>query len=76
MARQYGKVIISEVHVPHQHKTIKPTMIGGVAGGTKYIVKNILFKVSEYTVCVSVYVCCASIQVHTQRLSLSLSFSF
>lgn len=43
-ATTYGKLIISEVGVPYSEKTIKPMSIGGIAGGEKYVVKNILFK--------------------------------
>lgn len=35
---------MSEVFLPDEQKTIKPKNIGGVAGGDKYIVHNILFK--------------------------------
>ena len=40
----YGKIIISEIFLPEDEKTIKPKEMGGVAGGKKYIVGNILFK--------------------------------
>lgn len=43
-ATAYGKIIISEVYLPDSEKTIKPVNMGGVAGGSKYIVHNILFK--------------------------------
>lgn len=43
-AQTYGRVIISELSVPIQNKTIRPTSIGGAAGGEKYIVNGILFK--------------------------------
>ena len=43
-ARTYGRIIISEVYLPMKRKTIKPLNLGGVAGGEKYIVHNILFK--------------------------------
>lgn len=43
-AKLYAKVIISEMHIPVEHKTIKPVKIGGVAGGDKYICGGILFK--------------------------------
>ncbi len=43
-AQTYGRVIISELSVPIHYKTIKPTSIGGTAGGEKYIVNGILFK--------------------------------
>jgi hypothetical protein len=44
VAETYGKVIISEINVPVEHKTIKPISIGGQAGGEKYIAQGILFK--------------------------------
>lgn len=41
----YGKIIISEVFLPDEHKTIKPTSsVGGNAGGEKYLFNGILFK--------------------------------
>eukprot|EP01091_Cochliopodium_minus_P019576 TRINITY_DN8269_c0_g1_i2.p1 TRINITY_DN8269_c0_g1~~TRINITY_DN8269_c0_g1_i2.p1 ORF type:complete len:734 (+),score=164.05 TRINITY_DN8269_c0_g1_i2:154-2202(+) len=44
-ATSYGKIIISELFVPHQNKTIKPNKsLGGIIGGEKYVVQNILFK--------------------------------
>ena len=44
-SKTYGRIIISERYVPLDKKTIKPvSSIGGVAGGEKYIVNNILFK--------------------------------
>lgn len=43
-AEIYGKVIINELNVPDEWKTIKPANVGGVAGGAKYIVQGILYK--------------------------------
>ena len=43
-AKTYGRIIISEAETPIEFKTIKPTKIGGFAGGDKYIVNNIMFK--------------------------------
>ena len=40
----FAKIIISELSLPFDSKTIKPVAVGGVAGGEKYIVQNILFK--------------------------------
>ena len=40
----YGRIIISEAFLPNNEKTIKPSNVGGVAGGEKYVVGNILFK--------------------------------
>jgi hypothetical protein len=47
-ASHYGHIIISELHLPVAQKTIKPsTEIGGVLGGQKFLVNNILFKCPE-----------------------------
>jgi hypothetical protein len=43
-ALTYGKIIISEAALPLHQKTIKPAMLGGVAGGDKFVVHGILFK--------------------------------
>jgi hypothetical protein len=44
-AVRYGQIIVSEVYLPVSRKTIKPDKtVGGVIGGEKYIVQNILFK--------------------------------
>ena len=44
-AKKYAKIIISEVRLPDEAKTIKPvTGIPGLAGGKKYIIHKILFK--------------------------------
>jgi hypothetical protein len=48
VAKSYGKIIISEEALPPEKKTIKPTNIGGIAGGQKFRVQNIIFKVSGY----------------------------
>jgi len=42
-----GMIIINEVNLPPQEKTIKPVGVGGVAGGIKFIANGILFKVSQ-----------------------------
>ena len=44
-----GKVIVSEINLPNERKTIKPVAAGGLAGGQKYIVNGIIFKVPEAT---------------------------
>lgn len=51
-AIMYGMMIISEKYLPPEKKTIAPVDVGGVAGGLKFIIKNILFKVSQDTVIV------------------------
>lgn len=58
-AKTYGKIILSEVCLPVEKKTIQPAILGGLAGGyillllidlifyrEKYIVHNILFKLA------------------------------
>lgn len=40
----YGEIIVSELTVPSSLKSIQPVNVGGIAGGDKYIVDNILFK--------------------------------
>ncbi len=42
--KMYGKIIINEVYLPDEKKTIKPQKLGGVGGGLKYCVHNIIFK--------------------------------
>ena len=44
VAETYGKVIISELSLPDNEKSIPPINIGGVAGGSKYAVRGLLFK--------------------------------
>jgi hypothetical protein len=45
LATFYGHIIISELHLPVAEKTIKPSEgIGGMLGGQKFLVHNILFK--------------------------------
>lgn len=43
-AELYARVIISELYLPTCQKTIKPSSVGGVAGGQKFVVQGILFK--------------------------------
>mmetsp|Transcript_23379 Transcript_23379/g.29801 ORF Transcript_23379/g.29801 Transcript_23379/m.29801 type:complete len:792 (-) Transcript_23379:13-2388(-) len=43
-ASLYAQVIISELSLPVSLKSIQPVNIGGVAGGQKFIIDNILFK--------------------------------
>lgn len=49
-AKMYGKIICSEVCIPDEKKTIKPINLGGKAGGPKYIVGKILYKVENVVV--------------------------
>ncbi len=46
-ARTYGKVIISEVHLPVEAKTLRPLKLGGTLGGSKYVVRDVLFKLGN-----------------------------
>ena len=41
--KTYGKIIISERYIQTSKKTIQPSIMGGAAGGEKYIVNNGLF---------------------------------
>ena len=43
-AKTYGRIIINELCLPYEHKSVKPKEVGGIAGGTKYIAQGILFK--------------------------------
>lgn len=47
VCKVYGKVIISELFLPDELRSIKVKNIGGVAGGQKYIVNGILFKLAQ-----------------------------
>lgn len=40
----YGKVILAEMHLPAERKTIRPTEVGGFAGGVKFIAGDVLFR--------------------------------
>jgi hypothetical protein len=44
VAETYGKVIIAERSLPDEEKSIKPINIGGMAGGSKFSVRGLLFK--------------------------------
>lgn len=43
-ATSYAKIIISELRLPDECKTIRPCFLGGLAGGIKYVCHNIMFK--------------------------------
>lgn len=43
-AEVYAKILISELFLSPSEKTIPPSTIGGLAGGTKFICQGILFK--------------------------------
>lgn len=55
MAEAYGKIIISEKALPVAQKTIKPSSVGGIAGGEKYIVNGILFKFAAGASSLAIY---------------------
>ena len=42
--RTYARIIVSEVYLPPEQKTIRPLAMGGIVGGDKYVVHGILFK--------------------------------
>ena len=46
-ARMYGRLIISEMHLPLERKTIRPLKMGGVLGGAKFVVRGVLFKIPQ-----------------------------
>jgi hypothetical protein len=39
IAQTYGEVIVSEIDAPAQHKTLRSVSVGGIAGGSKFIVR-------------------------------------
>ena len=43
-AQSYARIIVSELPLPFEHKTIRPSALGGIAGGAKYVVGGIVFK--------------------------------
>lgn len=43
-ARVYAKIIVEEYSLPPAEKTLKPSSVGGIAGGDKYIAEGIFFK--------------------------------
>jgi Clustered mitochondria/Translation initiation factor eIF3 subunit 135 len=45
-SKSVARVILNELHLPLEKKTLKPVNVGGVAGGDKYIANGILFKVA------------------------------
>jgi len=46
IAKVYGRTVISEYFLGKEYQTVETIKIGGVAGGTKYIVRGILFKLA------------------------------
>jgi hypothetical protein len=47
IAKTYGQIIILERHLRDEEKSIAPKNLGGVAGGQKYVVANIVFKFAQ-----------------------------
>ncbi len=52
-AETYGRIIIREMALPLHARTIKPSDMGGVLGGTKYCVQGIMFKVASISLFLS-----------------------
>jgi len=40
-SKTYAKIIISELNIPNEEKTIKPAFVGGIAGGEKFKVQGL-----------------------------------
>lgn len=53
-AKMYGKIIIAEAFLPRKYQSIKPCVVGGLAGGLKYIYNGIFFKVIRLAMCTNV----------------------
>lgn len=47
-AQAIANIIITELHLPVEQKTIKPVDAGGIAGGVKFLVNDIFFKVRDF----------------------------
>eukprot|EP00698_Gefionella_okellyi_P019190 TRINITY_DN584_c0_g1_i1.p1 TRINITY_DN584_c0_g1~~TRINITY_DN584_c0_g1_i1.p1 ORF type:complete len:1314 (-),score=331.34 TRINITY_DN584_c0_g1_i1:549-4436(-) len=43
-AKEQGRIVISEVSLPVEQKTIPPADFGGIAGGSKYFSQGVFFK--------------------------------
>jgi len=46
-ATSYAKTIIAELFLPNDRKSIRPRRLGGIAGGTKFEWRGVLFKVAD-----------------------------
>ena len=46
-AGQVAGIIVRELHLPEEEKTIKPVDIGGVAGGRKFLHDGLLLKIAD-----------------------------
>lgn len=44
VSENYGRIIISELHLPYHAKSLKPLNNYGIASGQKFVVNNIFFK--------------------------------
>lgn len=55
-ASTYGAMIIAEFFLNDRLKTVRLNPLGGVAGGNKFIIKGILFKVSGLYILLCVYI--------------------
>jgi hypothetical protein len=42
-----ARIIVQEAHLPVDKKTIKPVNMGGIAGGTKFVVNGVFIKLTE-----------------------------
>ena len=47
LASRYAQIIISEMHLPVEQKTVRPLKMGGVLGGHKFMVRGVLFKFAD-----------------------------
>ena len=43
----YGKTIISEMFLHEKLKSVTPSLVGGMAGGKKFLLRGILFKLAD-----------------------------
>lgn len=55
ICQSYGKVIISEFFLPEKYKTLQTQSLGGVHGGSKFVVSGILFKLAQDTKLLKAY---------------------
>lgn len=46
-AKTYARVIVNELNLPLEQKTLQPVHLGGVLGGSKYLVRGVLFKIPD-----------------------------
>ena len=47
VATSCSRSILDELFIPENERTIRPAVLNGVAGGVKYIMRGILFKVAD-----------------------------